>query len=492
MSRRRGGLIGKKVTPGGALPNDASSGIWNLNDVVDAEASGIYPKTDYAPTSDGGTIVVSNVEEAGSYNVYCKNNFSDDRGSSNLTYTLNSGTLPVGVSLNASTGVISGTVSVVSGNTATVTYSFTIKGTDTPLGNTATQAYSSPVTKQPIDGGFSAWSAWSTCTVTCGGGTQSRTRTCDNPTPAYGGSTCSGSTSESQACNTQSCYTFLDATAYASNHSTVITPIADGPNHHIVIFKSGGYFDVTTLGTDSPEYLVIAGGGGGGQRAGAGGGAGGFRSGTLSGLTSTGSRLITVGAGGAGSTCWPACRGGKGGTSSIASLISATGGGGGGSTNTAGGTGGSGGGGGGGTVTSGGGVSPSGQGNVGGGGTSSYHSGGGGGGAGGAGQFAGSTSPTSRGGYGGVGKTTTILTTTNANNQSVGQVSSSSVYFSGGGSGADYSGANQNGAGGLGGGSSATGGAGTVNSGGGGGGHDYLGAGGTGGSGVVIIRYKSS
>lgn len=57
---------------------------------------------------------------------------------------------------------------------------------------------SCPVT--PIAGG---WSAWSTCSATCGGGTQ--TRTCTNPVPANGGASCSGVTL--QSCNTQSCDT---------------------------------------------------------------------------------------------------------------------------------------------------------------------------------------------------------------------------------------------------------------------------------------------
>jgi len=49
-----------------------------------------------------------------------------------------------------------------------------------------------------VDGG---WTAWSACSVSCGGGTQ--TRTCTNPAPANGGAACSGSSS--QSCNTQSC-----------------------------------------------------------------------------------------------------------------------------------------------------------------------------------------------------------------------------------------------------------------------------------------------
>nr|XP_022339845.1 semaphorin-5B-like [Crassostrea virginica] len=57
----------------------------------------------------------------------------------------------------------------------------------------------------PIDGAWSAWAAYGTCSVSCGGGTQSRPRTCTNPTPQYGGASCVGASSSSQDCNTQVC-----------------------------------------------------------------------------------------------------------------------------------------------------------------------------------------------------------------------------------------------------------------------------------------------
>ncbi|KAG5896415.1 hypothetical protein JTB14_022498 [Gonioctena quinquepunctata] len=56
----------------------------------------------------------------------------------------------------------------------------------------------------PRDGGWSAWSPW-TCTVSCGGGTGYRTRTCSNPHPNIFGKLCQGSPSSSGKCNDFSC-----------------------------------------------------------------------------------------------------------------------------------------------------------------------------------------------------------------------------------------------------------------------------------------------
>ena len=56
-----------------------------------------------------------------------------------------------------------------------------------------------------VNGNWSTWSAWSTCSVPCGGGTQTQTRTCNNPAPANGGANCVGSSTNTQNCNVQSC-----------------------------------------------------------------------------------------------------------------------------------------------------------------------------------------------------------------------------------------------------------------------------------------------
>nr|XP_022294190.1 A disintegrin and metalloproteinase with thrombospondin motifs adt-1-like [Crassostrea virginica] len=57
----------------------------------------------------------------------------------------------------------------------------------------------------PVDGAWGAWMGWSVCTVSCGGGTRVRFRNCDNPAPAHSGLTCSGSAQEAADCNAQQC-----------------------------------------------------------------------------------------------------------------------------------------------------------------------------------------------------------------------------------------------------------------------------------------------
>ena len=57
----------------------------------------------------------------------------------------------------------------------------------------------------PVDGGWSNYGSWSQCSAPCEGGTQSRARFCTNPAPAYGGANCQGQNTESQICNTQVC-----------------------------------------------------------------------------------------------------------------------------------------------------------------------------------------------------------------------------------------------------------------------------------------------
>ncbi|KAL4238338.1 hypothetical protein ACF0H5_003048 [Mactra antiquata] len=52
----------------------------------------------------------------------------------------------------------------------------------------------------PIDGGFANWDIWSDCSQTCDEGIQTRTRTCTDPSPQYGGADCFGSDTDEQSC----------------------------------------------------------------------------------------------------------------------------------------------------------------------------------------------------------------------------------------------------------------------------------------------------
>ena len=85
-----------------------------------------------------------------------------------------------------------------------------------------------------VDGGYSDFGDWSECSAECGGGTQSRTRTCTNPAPANGGADCVGDSSEIRDCNTQGCPGEII-------QSTV------GRNYSVIHFKRTEYLNFTTI-----------------------------------------------------------------------------------------------------------------------------------------------------------------------------------------------------------------------------------------------------
>jgi hypothetical protein len=292
-------------------------------------------------------------------------------------------------------------------------------------------------------------------------------------------------------------------------------------NFKVHVFTGPGSFVVTCggndIGSNSVEYIVVAGGGGGGvgnnngEGDGGGGGAGGFRqnypSPTIAGLPVIAQTYpITVGAGGPGAPN-SSSRGGNG-NPSIFSSITSAGGGGAGSRNTCvqlAANGGSGGGGGQGDAPNpnyppsgpNGGVgntppvSPP-QGNPGGTGFIVTGPTGGGGGGGGAGGAGGNSSGSTVGGLGGIGATVTspLFGPTAPSYGTSGPVPGVR-YFAGGGGGAGNA-PSTGGTGGAGGGGqggvSVSQTSGTANTGGGGGGAGV--PAGSGGSGIVVIRYK--
>ena len=56
-----------------------------------------------------------------------------------------------------------------------------------------------------VNGAWGAWTLWSGCSHTCGGGYRSRTRQCNSPAPSNGGSNCNGIPFDIGSCNSAIC-----------------------------------------------------------------------------------------------------------------------------------------------------------------------------------------------------------------------------------------------------------------------------------------------
>ena len=63
----------------------------------------------------------------------------------------------------------------------------------------------------PINGGYTVWSNWTACPISCGpaGAVQTRTRSCTNPAPLHHGLSCLqqslGPTFENRPCGNDPC-----------------------------------------------------------------------------------------------------------------------------------------------------------------------------------------------------------------------------------------------------------------------------------------------
>lgn len=62
-----------------------------------------------------------------------------------------------------------------------------------------------PIFGISVNGGWGPWSPYSPCSVSCGSGTMSHERFCNNPKPAFGGSTCSGDFKAITHCKDMDC-----------------------------------------------------------------------------------------------------------------------------------------------------------------------------------------------------------------------------------------------------------------------------------------------
>ncbi len=66
------------------------------------------------------------------------------------------------------------------------------------------------IAPSPVDGAYTPWGNWSRCSMSCGGGVTTRTRTCQPP--LFGGAPCSaiGPAQESVVCNPDPCVRKVD------------------------------------------------------------------------------------------------------------------------------------------------------------------------------------------------------------------------------------------------------------------------------------------
>jgi len=392
---------------------------------------------------------------------------------STITYSLASGSsLPAGITLNSSTGLISGNIGDILQN---VTYTFTINASDG----------SNPAVPRTFSMTFNAAPIWSTNSGSLG--------TFNHETAiniALAASDVSDSITFALASG-QSLPTGITLSSAGVISGTLPTVATDTTYNFIVnvtdgINTVGRSFSFISKYAIITEVLVVAGGGAGSGFGGGGGGAGGLVYSSSYGLNS-GTFTVSVGAGGVNNG---ATTGGNGGSSQLATLTALGGGASGWDGLQNGVAGGSGGGAGtyAGTPNSGGAAtqpsSASGGFGYAGGSTTDLGLAAGGGGAGGAGQDG------TAGGAGGIGKQYSITGT-------------ATYYAGGGGGGARSSASRGQTAGGLGGGgtgsssSSNNGSAGTANTGGGGGGTQGYPVGTStggnpGGSGVVIIAYPNT
>ena len=94
-----------------------------------------------------------------------------------------------------------------------------------------------------VDGGWSDWSDWGTCSNACPGnlagdysGNQTRTRACVNPPPSPDGLPCPGPAIDAQACNTDLCVAWVmrcpgSSTQLAANPNPLLLPAVECSGH---------------------------------------------------------------------------------------------------------------------------------------------------------------------------------------------------------------------------------------------------------------------
>lgn len=102
---------------------------------------------------------------------------------------------------------------------------------------------------QNVNGSWSNWQSWISCSSTCSGGHRKRSRTCNNPAPVCAGMPCSGSNEETEPCNTdKSC-----CITTSWGEWTECTKTCDGPGQQ---FRNRNYVNPDDSAVNCNETLV--------------------------------------------------------------------------------------------------------------------------------------------------------------------------------------------------------------------------------------------
>jgi large repetitive protein len=231
---------------------------------------------------------------------------TDSDGGSSVTYSVISGSLPSSMTLNSSTGVISGT------STSASAGSFTIRATDSG-NNTVDRAFTMPrqtVPNAPTSVTASKTSTIGRVSVAFTAPTQGYTPTSYTVTSSPGGITATGSSSpilvNGLTGGTTYTFTVTSTSAEGTSSASSASNSVAAPTTLTQTFNTSGTW--TNPGVSSVEALVVGGGGGGGyghssttEPYGGGGGAGGVLYSASLAINANSNYSVTVGNGGGGS-----------------------------------------------------------------------------------------------------------------------------------------------------------------------------------------------
>ena len=159
------------VTKASSTPSVAAEGTLFYNTTQDvlyfSNGSAWVALSNAAPTTTGGTVTIPTKEYGTNQNYNLGTDFSDNESSdTELTYTLESGSLPGGTSLPSSgtgSSSLAGTITASAG-----TYNFSVRATD-PDGSFVVQAYTQVIFRQPTGGSITTSGSYRIHTFTSSG-----------------------------------------------------------------------------------------------------------------------------------------------------------------------------------------------------------------------------------------------------------------------------------------------------------------------------------